>query len=116
MKTKNLIVTKESLSKMINRASVDKQKQIVGRALVVMFNNQTESEKATDSTREQNGEGFASMDSYTGSLTAKYFLKHRTIQDWQLKKWLKPQKNGYYRICKYHRQLNEAALKRRGLA
>jgi hypothetical protein len=31
------------------------------------------------------------------------------LQNWQIEKWLKPNKNGIPRICKYHRQLNEAA-------
>ena len=54
--------------------------------------------------------GFSGADGKSGSLTAKYFLKHGTLLDWQVERWMKPQRNGYARLCKYHRQLDQIAV------
>jgi hypothetical protein len=102
------IVTKESLLNMLD-ASPEKKAQIVGRALVVLFNRQVEDEKTSNDTRHLNMQGFAPCDAYSGTLTAKYFLRHRRLLDWQLERWLAPTSKGYPRIVKYTRQLNEAA-------
>ena len=56
-----------------------------------------------------NGNGFTGCDARSGSITAKYYLKYKTLQDWQLERWL--EKN---RICRYHRQLNEIAIAKQG--
>lgn len=90
----------------------DRQRQIrvVGRALVALFNRQTEAEKQVNDTNEDNGVGFAGSDAKSGCLTAKYFLKYGTLLDWQLAKWLKPARAGLPRICKYHKQLNDIAI------
>ena len=56
-----------------------------------------------------NGNGFTGCDARSGSITAKYYLKYKTLQDWQLERWL--EKN---RICRYHRQLNEIAIANKG--
>jgi len=103
------IVTATSLANMINTADANKRIKIVGRALVALFNRQTEDEKTVNDTREHNSIGFSGSDGKSGSLTAKFFLKHGTLLDWQLDKWLKPARNGLPRICKYHKQLNHIA-------
>lgn len=91
--------------------TLDRQRQIkiVGRALVALFNRQTDDEKDVNDTREHNSVGFSGSDGKSGSLTAKYFLKYGTLLDWQVDKWLKPARNGMPRICKYHKQLNDIA-------
>lgn len=99
------IVTRESLILMIQTSPTKRQKHIVGRALVAIFNKQTDEEKNINSTKENNGIGFAGCDARTGSITAKYYLKHKTIEDWQLEKWLTND-----RIIKYHKQLNAIAI------
>lgn len=102
------IVTKESLAKLLE-TSDERKAQIVGRALVVLFNRQVEDEKVSNDTRHLNMRGFAPCDARSGTLTAKYFLKHRSLLDWQIERWLAPTPQGYPRIAKYTRQLNEAA-------
>lgn len=104
------IVTKESLQVMLDNPNRNYVMHVIGRALVVLFNRQTEAEKATNDTKEYNMIGFAGADAKSGSLTAKYYLKHKKLEDWQMDKWLKKgAKSGVARLCKYHRQLNEAA-------
>ena len=105
-----VIVTRESLQKMLSDSNQEYIKQVIGRALVVLFNNQTDSEKAVNSTVVHNDTGFTGADAHSGTLTAKYFLKHRTLADWQVENWKKLEKSGFSRITKYHRQLNEAAM------
>jgi hypothetical protein len=106
---KNSIVTKDSIKQALQNHDKAYQIQFVGRALVVLFNLQTESEQACNDTNTENSVGFSKCDSHSGCLTAKSFLKNKTLLDWQLEKWLKPEKSGYPRIAKYHKQLNLAA-------
>ena len=103
-----MIVTVESLQTLLN-TKPELRAHIIGRACVVLFRNQTAQEQSANTTNVNNGVGFAGADAYSGSLTAKYYMKHNALQDWQINKWLKPNKNGVPRICKYHRQLNDAA-------
>lgn len=106
------IVTRDSVIAFLESESPERVKQYIGRALVVLFNNQTAVEKDSDNTLVDNGVGFTGADAYSGSLSAKYFLKHRTLADWQVEKWVKPNVNGVPRIAKYWEQLNAAAEKR----
>lgn len=84
--------------------------QVVGRALVVLFNRQTSDEQGKNCTEEHNGRGFTGADARTGCMTAKYFLKHHSLLDWQVEKWTKKSENtGFSRLTKYHSQLNQVA-------
>lgn len=103
------IITKDGLQQMLDQADHSRRVHIVGRALVVLFNNQTKDEQQTQRTIMHNGIGFTGADAHSGCLTAKCYLANKTLQDWQLEKWLRRDKSGYARICKYHAQLNEAA-------
>lgn len=108
-------VTKEYIESYLSNNSRDRCAHFLGRALVVMFRNQTADEQATNETREHNGVGFTGADAHSGTISAKYYLKHGTLQDWQIERWLKRNANGTMRIAKYWRQLDEAAkLKTRG--
>jgi hypothetical protein len=103
------IVTPESLIEMLT-TSRDRQAKIIGRALVALFHRQVGDEQSTNNTKLQNGIGFAPCDAYSGSLTAKYFMKHKTLLDWQIEKWMQPSgQTNRPRIVKYARQLNEIA-------
>jgi hypothetical protein len=103
------IVTKDSLMALLS-ASPERQAQVVGRALIALFRRQTDAEQAKNTTDIWNDVGFQGSDAKSGSIGAKYFLKHGTLLDWQVAKWLKPQgAKGYPRIVKYSRQLNEIA-------
>jgi len=87
---------------------------MVGRALVALLKRQTNEEQNSNDTREENGIGFSGADARSGSLTAKSFIKYKgRLLDWQLDKWTKATRNGYPRISKYHRQLNEIALEKK---
>lgn len=100
------IVTRESLKDLVNDPRGPQFVQhVIGRALVGIFQYQTADEQSSDATQEDNGVGFSGADAYTGSLTAKYYMKHKKLQDWQIEKWMKDFR-GYPRICKYHKQLN----------
>ena len=103
------IVTRDSLQSMLTNPNPSYVAKVVGRALVALFQYQTASEKSSNTTDNQNGVGFAGCDAYSGSMTAKYFMKHGTLADWQVAKWTKIQKNGYARLCKYSNQLNKIA-------
>ena len=110
MTKQTAIVTRESLRTMLltpNRAYVEK---VVGRALVVLFRNQTATEQHANTTNNDNGVGFTGADARSGSLTAKYYMKHQHLTDWQLDRWIKAEASGFPKLCKYWRQLNEVAL------
>lgn len=106
------LVTKQSLLTLLTTSDPQRQIRVIGRALVALFNRQTETEKSVNDTTEDNARGFSGADAKRGSLTAKYFLKHGTLLEWQRAMWLKPTRGGFPRICKYHKQLNEVALNR----
>ena len=53
--------------------------QAVYDCLVVVYNNQTADEKTTDSTRHENGYGFAGTDAEFGSSLAKQVLAGREL-------------------------------------
>lgn len=99
-----IIVTKSWL-----KAKVEENPSLViGRALVALFQRQTSEEKNSNGTKFKNGVGFSANDARIGTLAAKYYLKHGTLLEWQLKPWLKIV-NDYPRITKYTKQLNEIA-------
>ena len=106
------IVTKDSLKTMLENSNKEFVARVVGKALVHIFNRQTESEKADSATKVDNGIGFTGADAFSGTMTAKYFLKHNKLESWQVDKWLKQDKKGYPRLCKYHKQINEEAAKK----
>jgi hypothetical protein len=109
----NAIVTRESLQELLDNSNEKKRAQIVGRALVILFKNQTRDEQAMNTTNKENGIGFTGADAKSGSITGKYFMKHGTLLDWQVERWTRPASNGYSRLTKYHKQLNDAALAKR---
>jgi hypothetical protein len=102
------IVTKESMIKFLSEKDHELVIHFIGRALVCLFNRQLSDEKDTNVTRHDNNIGFTPSDAMTGSLTAKYYLKHKSLLDWQIEKWMKDFR-GAPRITKYWRQLNEIA-------
>lgn len=88
----------------------------IGRALVHLFNRQTADEKAINSTNTHNARGFTSGDARQGSLTAKYYLKHKTLLDWQVAQWQRPSAKGGTRLGKYYRQIAEEAARKAAMA
>lgn len=106
---KDAIVTKQSMIESLSTLSDYKIVHYVGRALVAIFLNQTDSEKVVNQTNNNNNIGFSSSDAKDGSITAKYYIKHGTLLGWQLDNWTRDWR-GAPRITKYHRQLNEVAI------
>lgn len=106
------LVTRESLQAMLESDNPEYVTRVVGRALVAIFNNQTDSEKSDNATEDQNGIGFSGADARSGTLTAKTYLKRKTLEDWQVERWTRRGKNGYSRITKYAKQLNQIATSR----
>lgn len=103
------MITKNSLYMMIVNADAEKVQHIIGRALVALFNRQIDAEKADNTTKMTNYRGFAQNDARQGSITAKYYIKHGKLLDWQVQAWTKRNVKGTLRIQKYWRQLDEVA-------
>ena len=103
------MLTKESLIDMIETADEAKRVHIIGRACLVLFNRQLDDEKQANTTVTTNFRGFTQADARQGSITAKYYIKHRVLLDWQVAQWLKADRRGTPRIAKYWKQLDEAA-------
>ena len=106
------LVTRDTIYNMLNNDNRAYVEAVIGRALLALLDRQTEDEKICNDTRVWNAVGFSGADAKSGSLTAKFFAKHGKLLDWQLDKWTKKAKNGYPRLCKYHKQLNEIALEK----
>ncbi len=103
-------VTRESIEELLNDVRGHEFVQhVVGRALVAIFRLQTDSEANSNTTNEWNSVGFAQSDARSGSLTAKSYLKNKSLLDWQVAQWTRDFR-GRPRLCKYHKQLNEVAV------
>ncbi len=106
------IVTHDSLKAMLQNPNRKYVETVVGRALVALLQRQTADEQRANDTRVWNAVGFSGADARSGTITAKTFIGRGTLLDWQLAKWTKPAKNGYPRLCKYAKQLNEIAMEK----
>lgn len=108
------MLTKAKLTALITRND-EVAMNAIGRALVHLLNRQTTEEQRDNTTKNYNLRGFTPADARMGSIHAKYFIKHRNLQDWQMKYWLVPNAKGTLRLAKYWRQLDEEA-KRKAVA
>lgn len=97
-------LTKESIQMLLT--SNDKA---VGRALIVLFNNQTASEQSTESTINRNGKGFRPCHARMGTSMAQFFMTRGYLTAKQVAYWRKPMADGNSRIGIYWSQLIEAA-------
>jgi hypothetical protein len=70
----------------------------VEKALVVIYNNQTNSEQHSDSTEDANGIGFSGVHARSGSYYAKWVISGKHLDGKHLEKARKI-------AMKYHRQL-----------
>lgn len=104
------MVTKDSVKEMLSNSNPLYVQAVIGKGLLVMYNNQTEEEQCNASTKENNGIGFTGFDAKSGTLTALFYKRHKRLESWMISKWLKLDKKGYPRLCKYHRQLNNATI------
>lgn len=105
------MVTKAQLTQLITRND-EVAVEAIGRALVHLLNRQTREEAQTNTTKIHNQRGFTPADARQGSIHAKCFIKHRTLAQWQVEYWLKPNAKGTLRLAKYWRQIAEEAQKK----
>lgn len=105
------LVTKEYLIKELSIRPIE----VIGRALVAIFKNQTQEERSDNVTKFYNGIGFTGTDGRIGAITAKYYLKYGTLLDWQVVNWMKPNRKGVPRIVKYADQLDRIVKQRLNL-
>lgn len=105
------MLTKAKLTALITRND-EVAVEAIGRALVHLLKRQTTEEQRDNSTKVHNMRGFTGADARQGSIHAKYFLKHKTLQPWQVQYWLKPNAKGTLRLAKYWAQLAEEAAKK----
>jgi len=103
------LVTRTSLTELLNSSNAAKVQAVIGRALVILLKNQTTDEQAMNATNEDNGIGFTGADARAGSITAKFWIKNQRLEDWMVDNWTRGNVNGVARLAKYHKQLNEAA-------
>lgn len=110
------LVTRHSLQQMIDQCvstnDSERLQHIVGRALIVLFERQTEHEKRANTTEVWNMVGFNGSDGRQGVLGAKFYMAHHHLEEWQVEQWIRRGRRGFSRITKYSRQLNEAAIQR----
>ena len=81
----------------------------VARALVVLNERQTQTEKSCEATINDNGVGFTPADARMGTSMAQFYTKFGRLSEKQLAYWRKPNVRGVPRICKYAGQLLEIA-------
>ena len=103
------IVTKESLIALVTHENKALATQAIGKALVVIFNNQTATEQNCNDTHEDNGVGFTGFDAKSGCISAKSFIKTKTLQPWVIDMWTRKTPKGNMRIAKYWKQIDKAA-------
>lgn len=116
------LVTKDSLAALLDEEKYgrDYVEQVIGRALFAMLKRQTTSEQMTNSTNEDNGVGFSGPDAHGATITAKFWKKWGNLgglsakHKWRADKWLEKKSNGYPKLCKYAKQLNEIANEKSG--
>jgi len=102
------IVTKEFLAEKIK----ENPGRVIGRALLALFNNQTNAEQVYTTTIIQNGIGFAKPDARIGTIGARQFRSHGKLDKWVIEIWSKPARDGFPRVCKYAEQLNAIAVQK----
>lgn len=108
-------VTRQSLIHLLNDPRPGFPMKVVGKALVVLLNRQTRAEAEANVTNVDNDIGFSANDARSGCITAKYFIKHGRLEDWQMERWTRPGRGGYPYITKYWRQLNDEATRKNRL-
>ena len=85
------------------------QERVIGRALLAIYKNQTQSEQDQTITKVCNGVGFCKPDARVGSIAARMYQAHAKLDQWIIDVWMKPARDGKPRICKYAEQLNVIA-------
>lgn len=106
------LVTRESIATLLANPNPAFVQAVIGKALVNLLNRQTQHEATANQTEVTNEVGFSHADAKSGCLTAKYWLKHKRLEDWMIAKWTRVGSSGFPRLCKYWKQLDEEAHKK----
>lgn len=77
----------------------------IARALVALNERQTASERNSQSTFNDNGEGFVPCDARMGTSMAEFYTRYGRLSEKQLAYWKRTNVRGVMRICKYAGQL-----------
>ena len=85
---------------------IERNDVAVERAVVAIYNRQTEDEKRVKETKYSNGVGFTSVEAQYGSYLAQWILAGRRLTGYHLKRARGMMK-------RYHRQLAEIANAKR---
>lgn len=107
---KQKIVTKESLRSLIYNP--EKQNKAIGKALVALFNNQTNHEKIFNTVETRNKRGFSASDANRGTKDAKFYIENGFLDKSTVDYWMTKDITKTERIAKYHRQLNDTAIRK----
>lgn len=73
--------TKESITQLLDRSN-----RAVERAIVAIYNRQTEDEKSSGTTTHSNGRGFSGAHAELGTYYAKWILSGRSLTGHHLEK------------------------------
>ena len=106
-KRKEVLVTRASLEALVKNP--DTRIKAIGRALVLLYKEQTPREQSQKATFEHNKVGFSACDAALGSRCAQYYIRTQSLQGWMIDLWMARDRNGM-RIGKYHSQLNKVAI------
>ncbi len=107
-KRKEALVTKESLNALLLNPKL--RVATIGRALTILYREQTPREQTQKATFEHNGVGFTGSDATIGSRCAEHFIRTGDLQGWMVDLWMTRNSKGHTRIAKYHAQLNKVAI------
>lgn len=83
----------------------------IARALIVLFERQTDDEKTSENTRHHNNRGFRPCHARMGTSMAKFYMRNGYLTPKQIAYWRQEGKEGM-RIAIYWRQLLDAAHKK----
>ena len=108
------IVTRTFIAEKLGNPDPNYVMHFIARALVVLLKRQTTDEQAAAITNHTNFRGFSQSDAKSGTLCAKYYLKHGRLEMWMVRAWTQNWK-GQPRIAKYWKQLDEEAQSKAAL-
>jgi hypothetical protein len=107
-KRKVVLVTRASLEELLSNPAL--RVKALGRALTILYKEQTPREQSQKATFEHNGVGFSACDAELGTRCAQHYARTGDLHGWMVDVWTKRDANGRMRIAKYHAQLNQVAL------
>jgi hypothetical protein len=105
--TTPIVLTKAALQQQIKQASPSEREMLITDAVSALYVRHTEREKEVGSAIHLNDLGFDRPDAPTGLRDGRNLRAHGTTPS--INYWTRVDVNGWYKLCKYHKQLNEVA-------